>query len=191
MPPFIKLNAKIAKQLKVFEKRMIMAFDFAVLGLVVLVGFSSKMLDGFIIKNRMKDALYLFINLVFIVAGTLAAISISPETVISLLIALILMGKIDREGLRIAYAFVLMVTLAIIRDVSALNPLSIAILTVCGIVDEMELKIIKDYRPSMWVGSILIGLLASNWNPLFAIALFDLGYVAASKAKVSVLKLLK
>ncbi|MCX6773619.1 MAG: hypothetical protein NTY68_01310 [Candidatus Micrarchaeota archaeon] len=168
-----------------------MSFDFALLGLVALAGFSSKMLDGFIIKKRIKDAIYLFINLIFIIAGTLAAISISPETVISLLIALILMGKIDKEALRIAYSFVLLITLALIRDVSALNPLSIAMLTVCGIIDEMELKIIRDYRPSMWIGAAAIGLLIGNWNPFFAIALFDIGYAIALKTKPSFLKLLK
>jgi len=134
-----------------------MYLNLVILVMVALAGFSSKMLDGFAVRKMAKDFAYILINLSFIIAGTLAAITISPEVVISLLIALILMGKIDKLGLRIGYALVLLLTLALMRDSSVLSPISVVILVVCAMVDETEIRIIRDYRPSMWIGTIAIG----------------------------------
>jgi len=168
-----------------------MAFGIALLGFVALAGFSAKMLDGFEIRKRTKDVIYLVASLAFVAAGAIAAISISPEVVVSLLIALVLMGKIEKWGLRAAYSIVLILAAAVIRDISVMSPLSVAILALCAMVDETEIKIIRDYRPSMWIGSILIGLMAGGWAPLAAIAAFDIGYALASRAKAHVLGLLK
>jgi hypothetical protein len=154
---------------------------------ILLSGFSSKMLDGFVPGKSARELAYIFLNTIIIAAGTLAAVSLSPELVYALLVALPLMGKIDRLPLQAAYVAVLAISLFAVHDFSALNPLAFAALAVCAALDETELPFIRNFRPCMAVGSIAIGVLLANWLPLLAIVAFDIGYVLAAKSKPAIL----
>jgi hypothetical protein len=157
---------------------------------VFLSGLSSKMLDGFRIGKSAKEIAYLAINIILVLAGAFAALTICPEIIIALLVALPLMGKIDRLSLQLAYAAVLIVTALLVKDFSSLNLVAIAVLAIGAAVDETELPFIRDFRPAMLIASIAIGLLLWNWRELLTITLYDLGYVIAAGMKPDLMKML-
>jgi hypothetical protein len=150
---------------------------------VFLSGLSSKMLDGFALGRSKKEIAYFIVNAIFISIGAFAVITVSPEIAISLLIALPLMGKIDKLSLQLAYVAVLAITVFLVRDFSVLSPVTVAVLAIGAAIDETELPFIREFRPAMIIGSLFIALLLWDWRPLLTISLFDLGYGIAAKAK--------
>jgi predicted neutral ceramidase superfamily lipid hydrolase len=156
---------------------------------VFLSGISSKMLDGFLLGRSKREIAYFLANAIFVLIGAFAVMALSPAIAISLLIALPLMGKIDRLPLQLAYIAVLAITLLLVRDFSALNPVTVGMLAVCAAIDETDLPFIRDFRPAMLAGSALLGLFLWDWRPLLAISLFDLGYGIAARLKPNALKM--
>jgi hypothetical protein len=148
------------------------------------------MLDGFSIGKSAREMAYLAVNAALVSIGAFAAIAVSPEIIVSLLIALPLMNKIDRLSLQIPYIIVLAITVLLISDFSPLNPLTVAALAIGAAIDETELPFIRDFRPAMLAASLLVGIVASSWGPLLAIALFDMGYMLATRIKPEAMRLI-
>jgi hypothetical protein len=157
---------------------------------IFLSGLSSKMLDGFSIGKSVKEIAYFAANAILVSIGAVAAIAVAPEIIVSLLIALPLMNKIDKLPLQAAYIAVLAITVLFIGDFSPLNPLVVAALAIGAAIDETELPFIRDFRPAMLAASLMIGIAVANWGPLLAIALFDMGYAVAARFKPDALRII-